>query len=310
MNKKNITIFVTLGLLLVVALATVLFGLLSKEVISGKVMVVQRNAEVRKLALVRVYAVSEAEAKKWHDSVLRECRNILDASANRRASGVEERRRIIEENDSSIRRNEDLLDAAIEMRDLAREFWIVDPNQPTKKKRFFEVTASKGVPSGREVEADAMASRWDRCYESLRHSVVPELQERLQKANARKVAELSLHDAEVARDLTELRKALKKAMSHDSLTDIPSDVPVTSSVLSDDKGDYTIRVPKGGYYLFARGSRTVFDKEERYYWVKKVIVPSDESVRCLLGNNNMLDGDEAHLWSDLEYLLRNHAELK
>jgi hypothetical protein len=310
MNKKNVTILATLGLLLVIALAIVLFGWLSKEVVSGKVMVVQRNAEVRKLALVRVYAVSEAEAKKWRDNVFRDCRNILDASANRRAAGIEERRRILAENDSSISRNELLLGEAVEMRDLAREFWIVDPNQPTKKKRFFEMISSKVVPSSREIEDDAMATRWDRCYESLRHSVVPELQQRLQRANERKEAELTLHDTTVARDLADLKKALNRAMSYEALTDIPSGVPVTSSVLSDDKGDFTIRVPKGDYYLFARGSRTVFDKDERYYWVKKVAVPSDESVRCLLGNNNMLDGEEAHLWSDLESLLRSHAELK
>jgi len=310
MSKKSITILAVAGLLLAITACTVLVNWLSREAISGKVMVVQRNAEVRKLALVRIYAVPEVEAKSWRDDVLRECRKILDDSANRRAAGIAERKRIIEENDASIRRNESLLAAAIEMRDLAREFWIVDPNQPTKKKRFFETITMKGVPSSREVEDDAMSARWDRCYESLRHSVVPELQERLKRSNERKVSELKIHDETVAHDLSELRKALNKAMSFESLTDIHKHVPVSSSVLSDDNGDFTIRVPKGDYYLFARGSRSVFGKEERYYWVKRIKVPSDESERCLLGNNNMLDGDETHLWSDLEYLLRNHAELK
>jgi len=310
MDKKKLTIIAVAGVTLLALSAVFLARWLSAETVSGKVMVVQRNAEVRKLALVRIYAVSEAEAKTWHDSVIRECRSILDASANRRASGVEERKRILDENDSMIRRCESLLDLAVEMRELSREFWIVDPNQPTKKKRFFEMIATKGVPSSREVEDDAMSSRWDRCYESLRHSVVPELQSRLQRANERKEAELKAHDTSVARDLSEFRKSLTRAMSFESLTEIPSGVKVASSVLTDDKGEYSLRVPKGGYYLFARGSRTVFDKEERYYWVKKINVPSDESERCLLGNNNMLDGDESHLWSDLGSLFRSHAELK
>jgi hypothetical protein len=310
MDKKKLTIIAVAGVTLLALGAVFLSRWLSTETVSGKVMVVQRNAEVRKLALVRIYAVSEAEAKVWHDSVTRECRSILDASANRRSSGVEERKRIVDENDSMIRRCESLLDLAVEMRELSREFWIVDPNQPTKKKRFFEMIATKGVPSSREVEDDAMSSRWDRCYESLRHSVVPELQSRLQRANERKEAELKAHDTSVARDLSEFRKSLTRAMSFESLTEIPSGVKVASSVLTDDKGEYSLRVPKGGYYLFARGSRTVFDKEERYYWVKKINVPSDESERCLLGNNNMLDGDESHLWSDLGSLFRSHAELK
>ena len=140
--------------------------------------------------------------------------------------------------------------------------------------------------------------------------MVPELQSRLQRANERKEAELKAHDTSVARDLSEFRKSLTRAMSFESLTEIPSGVKVASSVLTDDKGEYSLRVPKGGYYLFARGSRTVFDKEERYYWVKKINVPSDESERCLLGNNNMLDGDESHLWSDIGSLFRSHAELK
>ena len=308
-NKKPI-FYLGAGFVLAAVMVALLFMFFAKESIQGKVMVVQRNAEVRKLALVRIYAVSESDAQVWHEDVVRRCRGILDASASRRSDGAVERKRIISEYDSMIRRYEELLDAAIEMRDFAREFWIVDPNQPTKKKRFFERIALAGMPSSREVEEDAMSSKWDRCYEALRRSVVPELEARLQRARERKDSELTAHDTAVARDLSEFRKALEKAMSFESLTEIPDGVRIASSVLSDDKGEYALKVPKGRYYLFARGSRTVFDKEEKYYWVKKVAAPSDESSRCLLGNNNMLDGEENHLWSDLESLLRNHAELK
>lgn len=310
MTNKKPLFFVGGGLVLAAVFAASFFILFAKESIEGKVMVVQRNAEVRKLALVRIYAVSESDAQVWHDDVIRRCRGILDASVSRRAGGAVERKRIVAENDSMIRRYEELLDAAVEMRDFSREFWIVDPNQPTKKNKFFEKIALPGMPSSREVEEDAMSSRWDRCYEALRRSVVPELEARLQRARERKESELKDHDAALARDLSELKRALQKAMSFESLTEIPDGIRIASSVLSDDNGEYRLKVPKGRYYLFARGSRTVFDKEEKYYWVKKVSAPSDESTRCLLGNNNMLDGDENHLWSDLEPLLRNHAELK
>lgn len=308
--RKNVIIAAVAGSVVFAAVAVGLASLLSGEKISGKVMVVQRNAEVRKLALVRIRAVSAAEARLWHDRVIRECRGILDASASRKASGDRERKAIASANDSMIRRCEQLLDAAVEMRDMSREFWIVDPNQPTKKKRFFEMIATKGIPSSREVEDDALSSKWDRCYESLRHSVVPELESRLRRANERKEAELKAHDASLAHDLEEFRKAFVRATSYESLTEIPDGVEVASSVLSDDNGEYSLKVPKGEYYLFAKGRRAILDKEEKYYWVKKVTVPSDESSRCLLGNNNMVDGEEAHLWSDLELLLKNHAVLK
>mgnify|MGYP000096940592 CR=1 FL=1 len=125
MDKKKLTIFAVAGVVLLTVCSVFLTNWLSKETVSGKVMVVQRNAEVRKLALVRIYAVSEAEARAWHDSVTRECRSILDASANRRASGVEERKRIMDENDSMIRRCESLLNIAVEMRELSRELLAV-----------------------------------------------------------------------------------------------------------------------------------------------------------------------------------------
>lgn len=92
MTNKRPVFLVGGGFLLAAVFTASIFIIFAKESIGGKVMVVQRNAEVRKLALVRIYAVSESDAQVWHDDVIRRCRGILDASASRRSGGAVERR--------------------------------------------------------------------------------------------------------------------------------------------------------------------------------------------------------------------------
>lgn len=295
--------------LFVAAILFVYKSVFSEEV-RGRVMVVQRNAEVKRLALIKVYAITAGEAEVWRSAVINNCRKLADGRADFISTSASERKGIINENDSSIERLERLLFAAIECRDASREFWIVDPNQPSKKNRFFEKIVMPGFPSAKDIEHEALKSRWDRCYEVLRSSVVPELESSLAKAKARKVAELRRHDSEVHERLTRFRDEFSRMLSHESLTEIPSTVKKVYPGISDDNGEFSIRLPMGSYYLIARAERRVFDTDERYYWARPVSVPSDESLRCLMGNNNMLSGPDKNLWSDLEELIRAQVEEK
>lgn len=302
MTKKSIIL--SSALLICLALFSVggffAYKLFFCEEIKGKIMVVQRNAEVRRLPMIRITAVSSREAEQWRQRVSENCRRLVEEAANYRVEMAAERKLVEGENDATIMRISSLFAAASESRDSAREFWIVDPNQPTKKRRFFVVMAMPGFPSAKAIEEDALASRWDKCYEYLRNSVVPELNERLAMARQKKVAALAAHDAEVQGKLSELGRRYSDELSHDSLTEIPGSVSTTATVLSDENGDFSMTLPVGEYYLIARGSRRVLDVDERYYWAMRVKVPSDEAKRCLMGNTNMLSGPDPNLWSDLE----------
>ncbi len=280
------------------------------EEIKGRIMVVQQNAEVKRLALIKVFAISSRDAEAWRSSVVAKYRRIVDSQADYLADSSTERRAIIGENDSSIGRLESLLAAACECRDAAREFWIVDPNQPSKKRRFFELMVMQGFPSAKEIEQDALSSRWDKCYESLRNSVVPELELALSRAVSRKAAELRKHDAEVAKRLVEFKDECTRCLSHDSLTEIPDTVRKIYPGISDDNGEYSIRLPVGDYYLVARAQRRVFDSTEYYHWARPVSVPSADSKRCLMGNNNMLGSSDRNLWTDLPELIDTKPDNK
>jgi hypothetical protein len=313
MITKNKLLIIFIGLALVAGLlATGLFVLkiFSTEEVKGRVMVVQQNAEVKRLALVKIFAVSSRDAEAWKLSVINGYRRIVDARSEYAIKSSMERRAIERENDSSIARVEKLLSAAYECRDSAREFWIVDPNQPSKKRRFFEIMVMPGFPSVKQIEQEALASRWDKCYEALRNSVVPELEVAHARAINRKAVELKSHDADVAEKLDEFRAARSRFLSHDYLTEIPESVKKVYSGISDDNGDFSIRLPVGDYFLVARGQRRVFDSNEYYYWVRPVSVPSDESMRCLMGNNNMLGSADKNLWTDLEDLIESQSEKK
>lgn len=295
--------------LLLTAVVFIYKSVFSEEV-RGRVMVVQRNAEVKRLALIKVYAVTASEAAAWRASVVSKYRQLAERRADYVSLSTSERKGIVSENDSSIDRLDRLLSAAVECRDASREFWIVDPNQPSKKNRFFEKIVMPGIPSAKDIEQDALHSRWDRCYEALRNSVVPELESALDKAKARKDAELKRHDAEVHERLAQFRDELSRMLSPDSLTEIPSTVKKIYSGISDDNGEFSIRLPIGDYFLIARAERRFFDTDERYYWARPVSVPSDESMRCLMGNNNMLGGPDKNLWTELGELIRAQMEEK
>ena len=122
---------------LLLAIGYSVYKVFFAEEVRGRVMVVQRNAEVKRLALIKVHAVPAKEAEAWRAALAVKYRQIADGRAAFIISSREERRTITNENDSSIGRLEKLLNAAIECRDSSREFWIVDPNQPSKKNRFF-----------------------------------------------------------------------------------------------------------------------------------------------------------------------------
>ena len=280
------------------------------EEIKGRIMVVQRDTQVRRLALIKIYAVSAKNAEAWRLKVVQNCRRIYEAAVNYRVTSAAERRSIIEQNDASIGRLESLLKSATESRDDAREFWIVDPNQPTKKSHFFKVIVMPGFPSAKEIEEDAMASKWERCYDTLRKSVIPELEDAIEKAKRFKEVELSRHDAEVEKRLSELSSEYRRSRTFEALTEIPESVRITATGISDDNGDYSLSLPVGDYYLIARGSRRVYDTDEHYYWARPVSVPSDDAKRCLMGNNNMLGSSERSMWSDLEDISKDQKESK
>jgi len=313
MTMKNKLPILFIGVALVAGLLAAGFyfykSIFSEEV-RGRVMVVQQNAEVKRLALVKIFAVSSRDAEAWKLSVINGYRRVVDDWSDYANKSTMDRRAIERENDSSIARVEKILSAAYECRDSAREFWIVDPNQPSKKRRFFEIMVMPGFPSVKQIEQEALASRWDKCYESLRNSVVPELELAHARAISRKALELKRHDAEVVEKLEEFRAARSRFLSHEYLTEIPKSVKKVHSGISDDNGDFSIRLPVGDYYLVARSHRRVFDSNEYYYWVRPVSVPSDESMRCLMGNNNMLGSTDKNLWTDLKELIESQAEKK
>jgi hypothetical protein len=313
MNLKNKLLIVVGGLFLaavVVGVGIFLYNSIFSEEVKGRIMVVQRDAEVKRLALVKVFAVTAKDADNWRSLVIDKYRSILDRQTEYLAISSQERRTTVSENDSSITRLDKLLSSAYECRDSAREFWIVDPNQPKKKRRFFEIMVMPDFPSAKQIEQEALSSRWEKCYEALRNSVVPELELAHARAVSRKESELKRHDAEVSEKLSEFRSERERCLSYESLTEIPDSVKKVYAGISDDNGDFSIRLPVGDYYLVARSQRRVFDSNEYYYWVRPVSVPSDESKRCLMGNNNMLGAGDRNLWTDLENLTKSQSEKK
>ena len=313
MISRNKSLFIVGGIVftaLIVLLSYSVYKALFAEEIKGRIMVVQRNAEVKRLALIKVHAISKKDAEDWRSAVINRYRRLVDERASFIFNSKAEKINLTNQNDLTISRLEKLHSASVECRDASREFWIIDPNQPSKKNHFFELIVLPGFPSAEVIEQDALSSRWDKCYEALRVSVVPELKVALDTALTRKSFELKRHDVEVGERLAQFNSEFSIILDPESLTEIPSVVKKIYSGFSDDNGDFSIRLPIGGYYLIARAQRRVFNADEHYFWAHPISVPSDESIRCLMGNNNMLSGPDKNLWTDLDELIKVQMEDK
>lgn len=269
------------------------------EKISGKVIIVQQDAYAHKLALVQVSAVRRDDAIAWRDRVAKDCYFLIEeirkeiADAQAECSAIETRL------DLRIKSAESAKNSYLQIKDIAKHVWVIDSNDVNSKRMFFSLLAAQNPPRSKEIEELAMASKWQAVNELIGNDLIPGVEREIQKFESdRKVKPAAVMAASRIK-IRELRDALDRMTSYDSLSSIPPTVHRVATDITDDSGEYSLRLPRGEYYVFASGSRRVFDKTETYSWAVSVSVPSQTSEKCLLGNMNLAGTGAGDLWEPL-----------
>ena len=267
--------------------------------IVGKVIVVQRDAYANRMALIKVVAIRKADALAWRDRVVR---NVYSLNEEIRQEQQDAKGRI-EANrkyyDEKIRAIGVTKDAYLRAKDLAKHVWLVDAADDASKTKFFALIAMKGLPRASEVEALAISSRWQEALELMKNELIPDLERQAQALTKESEEQERSIFLESGVKVREFRENLRRMVSPETLAYVPDHVPVADSDITDESGQYSLRLPRGDYYVFAHGSRKVYAATENYSWAVPVSVPSRQSEKCLLGNMNLVGQGSGDLWEGL-----------
>lgn len=269
------------------------------ERVVGKVIVVQKDAYANRMALIRVVAVRKADALAWRDRVARECFFLSEEIRKEK----QDARGRIEANkayyDSKLQEVSESKAAYLRARDLAKHIWLVDSGDAASKTTFFALIARKGLPRAGEVEALAISTRWQEALELIKNELIPALDKEADSLRRESDEQERLILANSGVRIREFRDNLSHAVSPETLAIIPSSVPVADADITDESGQYSLRLPRGDYYIFAHGSRKVYTTTERYSWAVPVSAPSRQAEKCLLGNMNIVGEGSGDLWESL-----------
>jgi hypothetical protein len=295
----NIRLRIALALgavFLLMAALVLVYNFVYLDRIHGKVIIVQGSGFANKLALVNVVAVRRSDALAWRSNVQKSCFAVL-----------EEYRKVIAEEKSEKTQN-DLafeqellgasasLDAAVEMMGLARRIWLIDAGDSESKRRFYLLSGKDKTNALGSVEAAAMSSNWQKAYDVLKNDVIPTLEAKITKSQKNKEARANSISAEFKDKRRELLNRYAELISPEALSIMPSYVEIVSADRTDDTGQFSLRLPRGDYYIFAKSERTVISGVERYYWAQPIATSSELASKCLLGNMNLVGVGSGDLW--------------
>lgn len=280
------------------------------EKISGKVIIVQRNAQANMMPLVKVVAIRRKDALLWRDNVARDYYQQSEDSRKQLIQKSEEWQVIAAGHDRTINQHKAQLAVVSQLMAIAHRVWLIDAGDSTAKSKFFLLLPEARLPDEKLIESLAMSSEWQTVYHTLKRDAVPRAEAKVKDDEDAKEKDALAHAEEFRSLKASLERRLAYLVSDEYLSRIPNNIEIVTSDRTDESGGFVLRLPRGDYYLFAQASRDVFENVEKYYWAQPVTAPSQESSKCLLGNMNLVGSGEGDLWQGLRTRLYESKQLK
>lgn len=281
------------------------FSAFSRELIVGKVLIVQANAVANKMALIQVYAIEKEEAEKWRHRVAQDCYFLLNQIESEKADSEKQLSATRATYDQLISKLEDARAKAEEAMELSRRIWMVDRQNEPAKRRFFTLATDGAFPRATEVGNHGVSTNWQQAHVTIKEQVLPALLSELAETQKTKDARVADIEKKSQERVEELRDNLRRMMSPENLNTIPPYVRVAAHDITDDSGEFKLKAPRGDYYVIANGSRRVFNDVERYHWAQPVSTSTQESEKFLLGNMNQIESGDDNLWRGLREEIRS-----
>ncbi len=277
------------------------FNILNKEQISGKVLIVQRNADVKKLALIEIYAISELDVERWKAKINEELGLYVDSIHSFQGESLSTESEIRDVGEKRVANSVVSIQATKEAIDLARRIWLIDRKSEALRKRFRELISTAAIPRSVEFAEMAKEDNWQDIYTTLSNSALPEAERINKAASSDYKKQLELHRKASRERIAEMIESLDAFIPAPKINTLPTDVNICARDVTDDSGSFKLKVKPGNYYIFAEGSRLTGAQTEHYFWAHPITVPSQESEKCLIGNLN-LNGESTKrddLWFEL-----------
>ena len=270
------------------------------QVISGKILIVQKNAEVRKLALVRIDVIRKEDALQWLstaqpavDSMVASVRSFIDKSSTNAerlsseslslASGFESKASEM----GSLSFNLMALEVGMRQARNGGRVTELDEKRDDIRKKITSLAKYLPADFSSQFEAGANQRVYAQALAAQGRGFGALLRE------AREVAE------KPEKDMSTLARSIR-AYSTKFDSDIkelmyspPVSVKRVASATSDGDGLFALKVPPGEYYAIATSSRHVGSTTEQYYWAMKFIVRAEGDNAIMLGNQNLESSDPA-----------------
>ncbi len=269
------------------------------QTVQGKILIVQKNAEVRKLALVKVDILDKQQKQRWAELSKAKLNAHLDDSSRSlnqlktKAKDVlvdipemTERYRSLSDSLFKIGANAILLNIGRNSRNSELEpkeaSWMNEMTEHIRKAKFLLPLDIDEHVSNREFFKIYLAAR----YEGFTN---------LEKLAANDGPGKSAALLELAEDAKNLGEAFTET-ARLIMYSAPQDIIRAGTETSDGDGQFVVKLPPGDYAIIASSSRQVANSEEKYYWAIDFSVVSSGDNKIMLGNQNLESGDPRSHW--------------
>lgn len=270
------------------------------QTVQGKILIVQKNAEVRKLALVKVEVLDKEQTQRWLSTSRTRLDENIEATARstkqlrvkvaelmKDAPEVSRRYANLSQSLYLVGANALLLDINSSNRSgklgPKETGWMNEIKENIAKIKFLLPADIDSLVEGREFFKIYMAAYFEgyRNLEKLARNEDPSKGSEFLKL---------IEEADNLRSIfTDNARSIMYA--------IPQEFLRTSSETSDGDGQFIVKLTSGEYTFIASSSRAVANSEEKYYWALGFEVRSGSENKIMLGNQNLESGDPRSAWS-------------
>jgi len=270
------------------------------QAVQGKILIVQKNAEVRKLALVKVEVLDKEQTQRWLstsrtrleeniESTARSTKQLRAKVAELMKDAPEVSRRYANLSQSLYLVGANALLLNINRSNRSGELgpketgWMNEIKENIAKIKFLLPADIDSLVEQREFFKIYLAAN----YEGFRNLEKLAGNEDPSKASA------FLKLIEEADSLRTTFADNARAIMYE----IPQEFLRVATETSDGDGQFIVKLASGEYTFVASSSRTVANSEEKYFWALGFAVSSRSENKIMLGNQNLESGDPRSVWS-------------
>jgi len=279
-------------------------AVVAEQQVSGKILIVQNNAEVRKLALVKIEVLTKAEALKWHasaqpaaEAALKKYKAELEGLSREAFQAVEDSMTL---SSRYSQKSSDMHQLAFQLiylessMRLARRGGQIRGIDETRDQIASLIPSVKDYLPG-DFEKEYKMNANQRVYSLALAAKGGGFRALKKEASAAsEPPERRMVEAIEALDMSSRKfdREIKEIMFAP-----PTSNKRLAAATSDGDGLFSFKLPPGEYYALATSSRQVGGRTETFNWVVGFTVTSERENAIILGNQNIESADPAAcLW--------------